>query len=255
MGKLVNKNENLYRVVLLKTIDGVTPIYYRLVKLSDYSVIDVPASRIVDEVFNGIQIENMRCSHNTLYITDDNGYDSTDEIVVLDEFDQYRPNAFDWSMLKGEKGKRLISMFSTKNNRQSLSRYTIDGHSDIAWECPHGHTFYAGFSTMYGLGVKCPMCEAERAKATMSLRYWAMLTKNYDILQAYELGSNERRSDNIAWSSKKEVEFLILGTNKKTGESEQRLFRALLKDVTSGKKEIPLHDLVETNDYGSHGDK
>lgn len=255
MGKLANKDENLYRVVLLKTIDGEVPIYYRLVRLSDYNIIDIPASKIMDEIFNGIHIENMRCSHNTLYITDSNGYDSTDEIVVLDEFDQYRPNAFDWSMLKGERGRKLISMFSTKKNRQSLGNYEIDGHSDIAWECSHGHLFYAGFSTMYGLGVKCPMCEAAKAKTTLSLKYWAMLTKHYDILQAYELGSNERRSDNIAWNSKKEVEFLILGTNKKTGEAEQRLLKAPLRDVTSEKIVMPLHDLIETNDYESQDDR
>lgn len=248
MGKLANQDENLYRVVLLKTIESDTPVYYRLVKLSDYSIVDIPANRILDEVFNGIHIENMRCSRNTLYVIDSDGYDSTDEIVVLDEFDMNRPNAFDWSMLKGEKGKKLISMFSTKN-RQSLSNYDIDGHSVIAWECPHGHLFYSGFATMYSLGAKCPMCEASKLKTTMSLKYWSRLTQNYDILQAYELGSNERRSESIAWNSKKDVEFLILGTNEKTGDAEQRLFKRPLRDVTSGKIKLPLHGLVETNDY------
>lgn len=255
MGKLANKDETLYRVVLLKTIDGETPVYYRLVRLSDYSTVDIPASKMMDEIFNGIHIENMRCNRNTLYIIDGDGYDSTEEVVVLDEFDQHRPNAFDWSMLKGEKGKKLIGMFSTKMNRQSLGSYEIDGHSGIAWECQHGHLFYADFSTMYGLGVKCPMCEAAKAKTTMSLKYWARLTKNYDILQAYELGSNEKRSDSIAWNSKKEAEFLILGTNKKTGEAEQRLYKAPLRDITSGKVKLPLHNLTETNDYEKSQEK
>ena len=249
MGKIANKDEKLYRVVLLKTIDNTTPVYYRLVKLSDYSTVDIPASKIMDEIFNGITIENMRCSNNTLYIIDENGYDSTDEIVVLDEFDQHRPNAFDWSMLKGERGKKLISMFSTKMNRQSLGNYEIDGHTKIAWECRQGHLFYADFATMYGLGVKCPMCDALHAKTTMSLKYWARLTKNYDILQAYELGSNEKRSDSIAWNSKKDAEFLVIGTNKENGESEHRLLKALLKDVTSGKVKLPIQGLTETNDY------
>lgn len=249
MGKLENKDESLYRVVLLKVIDSSAPVYYRLVRLSDYTTIDVSANKIMDEIFNGVHIENMRCSNNLLYITDANGYDSTDEIIVIDEFDQKRPNAFDWSMMKGEKGRKLISMFSTEKNKKSLGQYEIDCHSDIAWECPHGHLFYAGFSTMYGLGIKCPMCEAISFKKTMSLKYWARLTKNYDILQAYELGSNERRSNNIAWNSKKEVEFLILGTNRNTGDAEQRLFKASLRDITTGKRELPTKDLDETNDY------
>ena len=242
MGNIVTQDENLYRVVLVKTIDNTEPIYYRLVKLSDYSIEDIPAHRIMDEIVKGKVIENIRCENNKLYIVNENGYDSVDDVILLDEFDKHRPNAYDWAMTKGTRGKQLIEHYSVSKNNRALSSYEIDSHTKLAWTCDEGHTIYSGLATYFGTGCKCPLCETKNNSNTMSLRYWCNITNHLDILRAYDGAGtdNNKDSEHRAWNSKKKVWF-----RGKNNEMEEHV----LADVTSGKVKLNMsYGLDEMDD-------
>ena len=97
MKRVVNEEKNAWKIVLIKTIDDREPIYYRIVNLYDFSIRTIPAYRIFDEVVNeGLNIINLKCDANHPRIIDDMGYDSTEGIIIIDEFDNERDNIFDW---------------------------------------------------------------------------------------------------------------------------------------------------------------
>jgi hypothetical protein len=234
MANIAKQDNNLYRVVLVKTIDNTEPIYYRLVKLSDYSIEDIPAYRIMDEIISkGKHIENIRCENNKLYILDDDNYVSTLGVVTLDEFDKRRPNAYDWAMGQGELGKKLIKSYSVEFNTRVLSSYEIDSHAKMAWTCSEGHTIWCGLPTFFGTGCKCPLCEAKNNKDTMSLKYWCNITNNREILKAYDGAGveNNKDSEHIAWNSRKKVKFR---------GSDNTYQEYCLADVTSGKVRLDI---------------
>ena len=81
MKAVTDKSNNIWKVIMIKTIDGVEPVYYRLVNLYTYDIVTIPAYRLLDEIINEKKnIINIKCTHNIPVIIDENGYISLDEI-------------------------------------------------------------------------------------------------------------------------------------------------------------------------------
>ena len=56
-------------MILLKTIDNVQVVYYRVLNLDTFETMDIPAYRIMDEIVNnGLNIVNVTCTNNQLHI-------------------------------------------------------------------------------------------------------------------------------------------------------------------------------------------
>lgn len=76
------------KVILLKTIDNVQVVYYRVLNLDTFETMDIPAYRIMDEIVNNrLNIVNVTCTNNQLHIINEDGYNSIEDVITTDEFD------------------------------------------------------------------------------------------------------------------------------------------------------------------------
>lgn len=209
MQKIKHIADDIWKIVLVKTIDNIEPIYYRLVNLKTYEVVDIPAYRIFDEVISGKRnICNLSCEHNSIVIVDDDGYKTTEELIVIDEFDKEIPNLLNWIIQNGQKGVDVINRFDSEKNSGSPSNFRINSSKKIAWTCEKNHTIFCDFPTYFSTKCKCPICEADAQGEMLSLRTWARLANRPDILKEYdEALNNEQYSAEIGWKQRKKVWF------------------------------------------------
>lgn len=201
--------EDLWKIVLVKTIDGTEPIYYRLANLSTYQTQDVPAYRILDEVINNKKnIINLRCRNNLISIVDSNGYENTDELIQFDEFDDSIPTLLEWAMSQGELGTKILNRFDTEKNSIPPSNIKINSTEQIAWTCEKGHTIYCDFAVYFSIKFQCPMCKTQENNHMLSFRSWANFTKNQKLLQEYDAAQNNKvYSSDIGWKQRNKVWF------------------------------------------------
>jgi hypothetical protein len=212
----------------MKTIDNKEPVYYRLVNMNTFDIQEIPAYKILDTIINNnMQIINAKCVNNKLMILDDEGYESTDEIIVIDEFDEYTPSIFDWAIRNEGLGSEIMKRFNSEKNKKSLGEYSIDSRERLIWTCKKGHTIHCGFPSYYSMKCECPMC----LKKTPSFRYWANMMNRLDLIEAYEKCSdNELSTSEIAYNSKRKVRLLITNTDT---EAEIEVYEPLCK-ITKG---------------------
>lgn len=227
--KLDNIDNQAYKIVMIKMIEEVEPVYYRVVNLSNYETEDVPAYRLIDDIINHKRnIINVQCENNSIVIVNSEGYKSTDEIIIVDEFDNEIPNLYDWALSNNNGiGNKVISTFDVDKNGFSMSNFKVNSKKKIAWTCEKGHTVFCGFPTYFSTGCECFICKNGK---TLSLDYWCKVTNNEKILEYYDNAGdkNELYSTDIYWKSTKEVVF-------SDRENEQT---ACLADITSGKVKL-----------------
>lgn len=217
MKQIQDKNIKKWKVVLIKTIDDKEPIYYRLVNLYDYSVENIPAYRLLDEIINNKKdIINVKCKNNSVIIVDKDGYENVSEVIIVDEFDKEVINLYDWALSHDKMGYELLARFDSRKNTFSPSNFKVDSMDKIAWTCKNKHTIVCGFQAYLSNSCSCPICEMEKNGDTPSLSYWAHITDNLDILKEYDQADNNKEySTSISWKSRKKVFF------KKDGEEVQ----------------------------------
>ena len=132
MKKVTNEDKNRWKIVLIKTIENREPIYYRVVNLHDYSIKTIPAYRILDEVINnGLNIINLKCNDNKPRIIDEQGYESVEGIIIVDEFDNEIDNIFDWCIDNSGIGNHILF-----GHVKIITQYTVDfQHSTALMVC------------------------------------------------------------------------------------------------------------------------
>jgi len=253
MKKIVSEDRNCWKIVLIKTIENREPIYYRIVNLYDFSIRTIPAYRIFDEVVNeGLNIINLRCDANKPRVIDESGYDSTEGIIIIDEFDNEIDNVFDWCLDHSGIGNHILSKFDSEKNAFSPGSYRIDEPKKIAWTCKNNHTIHCGFSTFFSLNGRCPICEREENDEIPSFEYWCHITDNTELLEQYNLAEeNLKQADSISYrthtlvwfydkiNDKKEQEFLDTITvdgKKLFVDNKVTLKRVKKKDKSTGNK-------------------
>jgi hypothetical protein len=211
MTEICNGNQNNWKVTLLKTIDHSIPVYYRLVNLDTFDIREIPAYRIFDSIVNeNMTIVNATCKDNRLIITDDEGYESTADIIVIDEFDNEVPNIYEWTLQHTKIGSAITNRFNNEKNKKSISDYKITSKKKLAWTCKKGHTIYCGFPTYYSLKCICPMCQMKNSNTVPSFKYWANMMNRPDLIDAYNsCPENTTPSCEIAYNSKKKVKLLL----------------------------------------------
>lgn len=209
MEKVKHVADDVWKIVMVKTIDNREPIYYRVVNLKTYETEDIPAYRILDEVMKGKKnIINITCENNSIVIIDEDGYKSTDELIKIDEFDREIPNLLTWAIQNGDIGADVLNSFNTDNNMFSPSNFKINSHKKVAWTCKKGHMIYCDFPTFFSTRCKCPICEAHDNGQMVSLRTWARLTNNLELLKEYdEAQNNNKYSSEIGWKQRFKVWF------------------------------------------------
>lgn len=221
MKKIINEEQNKWKIVLVKTIDNVEPVYYRVVNLINYDIKTIPAYRIFDAVFNdGLNIINLKCENNKPVLIDDSGYASTDGIIVIDEFDDEVPNIWDWCLQNSGIGNHILNKYDSVKNPFSPENFRIDSTEKLAWTCKNGHTIRCGFPTYFSTSGRCPICELEERGETPSLAYWAKLTGNKEILNMYDAASNNTDlSSKINYRTPKMVWFMNPETDEEVSIS------------------------------------
>lgn len=240
MKKIVNGEQNKWKIVLVKTIDNIEPVYYRVVNLISYRIKTIPAYRIFDAVFNdGMDIINLKCENNKAVLIDERGYTSTDGIIVIDEFDEEVQNIWDWCLNNSEIGNHILNRYDSLKNPFSPENFRIDSEERLAWTCKNNHTIRCGFPTYFSTLGKCPICELEERGETPSLAYWAKLTGNKDILNMYDAASgNNSDSTKINYRTTKKVWF-------RDTETDEEVLEAL-SDITVNDKRPPFKKNKET---------
>lgn len=240
MAKVVNGDENKWKIVLVKTIDNIEPIYYRVVNLITYEIRTIPAYRIFDVVFNdGLDIINLKCENNKAVLIDDSGYASTEGIIVIDEFDDEVPNIWDWCLSNSGIGNHILSKYDSVKNPFSPEIFRIDSEEKLAWTCKNNHTIRCGFPTYFSTLGRCPICNMEELGEVPSLEYWAKLTGNRDILNMYKSASNNSElSTKLSYKSTKKVWFRDIKTDEEVIEK--------LSAITVDDKKPPFKDNKET---------
>lgn len=232
MKRIVNEEKNKWKIVLVKTIDNTEPVYYRVVNLVTYDIKTIPAYRIFDAVFNdGMNIINLKCSNNKAVIIDESGYESTEGLILVDEFDTEVKNIWDWCLENSGIGNHILNRYDSEKNAFSPENFRIDSEEKLAWTCKNGHTIHCGFPTYFSTFGKCPICDAEENGEIPSLDYWARLTDNKRLASMYDSAAdNTVPSTKISYRSDKRVWF----KNPNTGEEVSEK----LSEVTLGGKEL-----------------
>lgn len=233
-----------WKVVLIKTIEYKEPIYYRIANIETLEVEDIPAYRIIDEIINRKRnIVNLKCENNKIYTLDCDGYKGTNGIIVIDEFDNEIPSIFE-SWTRDPDGNLLYERFDTNKNGFSPSSYKISTDKKISWTCENEHTIRCGYPTFYSIGRYCPFCIAEERGETISLKTWAYITDNLEILEMYNKSNkNTVSADKISYKSRKEVYFerneeeITEYLHKVTSEKIIPRFRTVV-NLTKYKKDI-----------------
>jgi len=228
MKKIKYIADDIWKIVLVKTIDNKEPIYYRLVNLKTYETEDIPAYRIFDEVMSGKKkIINLSCENNSIVIIDEDGYKSIAELIHIDEFDKEVPNLLTWAIQNGDFGVEVLNRFNLNKNAFSPSNFKISSTKKVAWTCKKGHTIYCGFPTFFSTKCSCPICEAEKNGEMVSLRTWARLTDNMELLQQYdEAEKNDKYSSEIGWKQRNKVWF-----RKNNEEVSEILYNVTVKNM------------------------
>lgn len=233
MRKIIDGEHNKWKVVLVKTIENMEPMYYRIVNLYTYDIKVIPAYRIFDAVLNqGLNIINLKCENNKPILIDEDGYASTEGVIVIDLFDEEIPNIMDWCLQNNEMGNLIMSKYDSEKNTFSPSNYRIDSRDKIAWTCENKHTIRCGFPTFFSTKAKCPICELEANGETLSLAYWTNITGNRELLNMYDSSSeNTDLSCKINYKAHKRVFFRDTETDEEIAES--------LYEITVEGKELP----------------
>lgn len=240
MKKIVNEKKNKWKIVLVKTIDNTEPVYYRLANLATYEIIEIPAYRIFDEVFNkGLDIVNLKCENNKPVLIDSDGYASTAGVIVIDEFDREVSNIWDWC-LENDIGNYILGRYDSDKNAFSPENFRVDSDKKLAWTCENKHTIHCGFPTYFSTDGKCPICEIEKSGEIPSLDYWARITNNKDILNMYETASdNQDAANKISYKTNKKVWFRDMDTGEEVMEA--------LNEITVNGKKPPFKNKVKVN--------
>lgn len=205
--EIVNNDKDSWRITFIKTIDNAQVVFYRLVNLHTYITLDIPAYRIFDEIINNrMNIVNARCLNNQLIVQTNDGYDGTEDLIVVEEFDKDIQTIYEWSVRNQGMGGEMISRFDSTKNLCSPSTCKIDDTTRLAWTCERNHTIYMDFQTYVSLGCKCPICETKNENKVLSFKTWAKLTNNTDILEQFRsCEMNKMGSSDIAYDSRKKV--------------------------------------------------
>lgn len=209
MGKreVVNTDVNDWMITFIKTVSNDHVVYYRLTNMRNYNTIEVPAHKLVDEIVNNKRnIINMRSSNNKFVVITEDGYDGTDEIIVVDEFDSDIPNIYEWALAHEDLGVQILYMYDNALNLLTPSNIRIDDSKKLAWTCECGHTIFMDFATLVGLRCECPICKAKSSNKVLSLKTWANITNNLDVLEQYRSCElNTSASSSLPYDSKKRV--------------------------------------------------
>lgn len=205
--EVINIDANDWLITFLKTVNNDHPVYYRLTNMRNYKTMEVAAHKLMDEIVNNKRnIRNIRCSSNKVIVVTEDGYDGTDEIIVVDEFDTDVQNIYEWALSHGDLGVQILSMYDNSLNLVAPSNIQIDSTKELAWKCSEGHNIFMDFATLVGLGCECPICKAKASNKVLSLKAWANLTNNEDLLEQYRSCElNTSASSNLAYDSKKKV--------------------------------------------------
>lgn len=184
----IDDGREVWRVIYVKTLESATPLYYRIINLHTLETRCVPAYRIFDEIINDkLEIENIRCNHNKIFIVNNSGYLGNEDIITTDEFENKCQSILDWS-LRDSNGFTVINSFDSSKNKKTPSKLGIDSEEKIYWHCSNNssHNFYCDFATYKSMEFKCPICQAKEIGKVLSFRYWCRWTNNDDIEKAYD---------------------------------------------------------------------
>lgn len=233
--EVINNELNDWLITFLKTVDMSHVVYYRLTNMQTYKTIEVAAHRLVDEIINNKRnIQNIRSQNNKFIVLTQDGYGGTEDIIVVDEFDSDIQNIYEWALTHGDLGCKLIDMYDKNVNISAPSNISIDSAEKLAWSCPKGHRIYMDFATMVSTKCECPICKAKESGKAISLKAWAYLTNNMELLEQYRsCNLNTKASSEIAYDSTKQVywrkdnEDVLLGLRKVTVGGERPF-----KDIT-----------------------
>ena len=201
MREVVKIPMNLYRITLVKLVNGTGPALYRLTNVNtlDYDVI--AASDIFDRIINdGWKIENLGSRHGSLFIIDGDGYESNRDVVITDEFSKSQ-TLFDYCT-EMHNGSEILKSFNAVRNRVSLDRVKVDSNSKYYWTCSKGHTIYCDVPTYISRGGECPFCASEKTGMVHSFYTWAKYTDNNQLLLEYNIGQDNRPADEIPYTFK-----------------------------------------------------
>lgn len=229
MAEILNTEVDTWKIVFVKTIENKVPIYYRLVNLRTFEFVDIPAYRILDElVSKNMNIINLTCKNNTAVLLTEDGYEDAEasELIKVDEFDSEVPNLVTWALQDEQMGSDLLSRFDAETNGFHASGVKIDSPKKIIWQCPKKHRISCDFSTYYSTKMRCPICDAEDNDKMLSLRDWAYLTDNLDILNDYDNADNEKTSSEIGWKQKSKVYF-----KRNDQEVSEKLYNVTVKNI------------------------
>lgn len=204
-----NEELNKWKIVFIKTIDERKPVYYRMVNTHTYEVEIVPAYRLLDEVINKKKdIINISLNNSEISIINEDGYDSTDEVIIIDEFEKDIKSLFDWTVQHEDIGSLVMSRFDSEKNEYSPSDYKVDSCDKIAWTCENNHTIKCDFSTYFGMKCECPLCKAEEHGEKISFFDWAQLTDNKQLVEEFNNSENNEVSlKDISYNARKKVWF------------------------------------------------
>lgn len=248
----VKDDNNRYRIVLMKTINDENPIFYRLLNLKTFKTVDIPAYKILDKIINdGWTIENAICRHNSLVIINEDGYESLDEIITYDEFEDNVDSIFEWSFKNKEYGTDAIQRYDSMKNSElgenndkkiyySPNDVEINSRMKVYWKCDKKHNIYLDFASMFSTKFKCPICEAKKNEDThIDLTTWANITGNKTILNMYVAANNEIEPSEINYDSKKKVRLLVnvedFSNIEDIAEEDKVIITEVLGKITSGK--------------------
>lgn len=209
--KIYNPDDYKWQIVLVKTIEHKEPIYYRLVNLLTLEQLTIPAFRILDILTgNGMKIINGKCLNNSLLVTDDDGYETYDDIITTDEFDEV-PTLFDWAVennnTSDDLGTSIINTFDSSKNNLSPSGIKIDTPDRYYWTDKAGHSIYIDFATYLSMfkGYS-PILALEENGELASFEFWCYLTNNIEALAKYKAATkNVTEASKISYRSNKQI--------------------------------------------------
>lgn len=192
-----------YRVTMVKTVNALGPIAYRIANVSTLDSEDVAAPDVFDRIINdGWHIKNLRCEHGELKLVDDLGYYSADNVIVVDEF-QEAPSLYDFCLVN-EEYKYLLEDYSVSNS-MSINSIKIDSKEKVRWVCDEGHQLYCDISTRVSLGTECVFCSSERENRMYSLDTWCHYTGNLDVKASFGMASNTSTAKDVIYKTHKKI--------------------------------------------------
>ena len=204
MRKVIQIPMNLYRVTLIKMVNGTGPALYRLTNMHTLEYDVIAASDIWDRILNdGWKIENLGSRHGVLHVIDNDGYESASDIIMTDEFTESK-SLFDYC-LNMANGSLILNPFNTVRNGDSPANIPVDSKAKYYWTCSKGHTIYCDIPTYLALNGECPFCSSEKNGLVHSFYTWAKYANNIQLLTEYNMSQNNKPADEIPYKSRGKV--------------------------------------------------